>query len=76
MNPEVQRVVEALRKLKGQTENKPKGIPEPSTNADSDDGSGTYAQDNLVDPGIQNQVTGNGGGPVIGRRGRSYKGNC
>lgn len=76
MSTEVQNVVAALKKLKGQYENAPKGIPEPATNADTTDGSGSYAQEDLTDPGIQNKVTGSGGGPIIGRRGRSYKGSC
>lgn len=76
MSPEVKRVVEALNKMRGQHENLPKGIPEPATNADSGDGSGTYVQEDLTDPGILNKVTGNGGGPIMGRRGRSYKGSC
>lgn len=79
MKPEIKGIVEALRKLKagGSSENRPKGIPEPGTNADTAAVEGAYAAEDLGDPGIVNQVTGSGGGPVIGRVTRgSGKGGC
>ena len=57
-------------------DNAPKGLPKPPENADGGNVFGEFEQEGLSDPGIQNRVTGNGGGPVIGsNRQRTTRGN-
>lgn len=76
MKPEIKGIVEALRKMKGgvAADNRPKGVPDPATNADTAAVEGQYQEEGTSDPGIQNMVTGNGGGPIIGRRARGSSG--
>lgn len=76
MKPEIKGIVEALRKLKagGSSDNRPKGVPDPGTNSDTAAVEGAYNAEDLGDPGILNQVTGNGAGPIIGRRTRTSGG--
>ena len=45
--------------------NDPKGLPGSPTN-DDNNLDGNYKQENLIDGGIKNMVTGSGRGPVIG----------
>lgn len=45
--------------------NRPKGIPSAGDNVDNNL-DGNYKQENLIDPGVKNMVTGSGRGPVIG----------
>jgi hypothetical protein len=71
MKPEIERVVKALRKMRGDPDNSPKGVPEPKTNEDSDP---DYNQEGLTDEGIQNEVTGSGSGPEIRSVARLFRG--
>ena len=71
MNKQAHKVAMALRELmkpKGGVvlDNSPKGLPGRVDNSDKGNDPGAFEQEGLSDPGIQNMVTGNGGGPVIG----------
>lgn len=52
----------------GAISNAPKGLPTFKVNEDNTPDA--YRDEGLNDPGIQNMVTGNGAGPVIGGQGR------
>lgn len=77
MSPEIQGIVKALQGLRSgvTSEASPKGLPKPISNSDQPTSEMAYADEGLTDPGIQNPVTGNGGGPVLGRRSRASGGN-
>jgi hypothetical protein len=71
MNPMAIKIAQALKELnRSVQENGPKGLPELPVNSNETQ-DGKYEQDNLVDPGIKNPVTGTGSGPIIGHRGRA-----
>lgn len=67
-SPEAMRIAEALRKMRSgcSADNAPKGLPRQGDNLNSGNEDGTFEQEGLTDPGIQNEVTGSGGGPVLG----------
>lgn len=78
-SPEAIRIADALRKMKtgGSADNRPKGLPSSAENSDSGTEVGTFEQEGLTDPGIQNEVTGNGGGPVMGGgKARATRSGC
>lgn len=80
MNPMAIKIARDLRRLMGNpTANGPKGLPEFGDNADNNL-DGNYKQENLMDPGIRNMVTGSGRGPVIGGYNRAVtrtgQGSC
>ncbi len=84
MSPEASRIVVHLKRMMGKNilPNDPKGLPGSVPNEDNNM-DGNYKQENLIDGGIKNMVTGSGRGPVIGgynrgvaRMGQSSGGNC
>jgi hypothetical protein len=66
---EIKNIVEVLRRFRQGSIGEPKGLPKMVSNSDLSD-EGLFAQESLTEPTIKNQVTGSGGGPVIGSRAR------
>ena len=69
MNEQALKIASVIRSMlrKGKLpDNAPKGLPAFGENTDKGNDVGTFEQEGLIDPGIQNMVTGNGGGPVLG----------
>lgn len=71
MSKEASAIINALKPLMRKTpiSNDPKGLPNFMENADNAL-DGNYRQENLMDEGIRNMVTGSGRGPVLGGAGR------
>jgi hypothetical protein len=67
MNPLAVKIAKSLRQMMTPKPlpNNPKGLPDFGENQDNNL-DGNYKQENLMDPGIRNMVTGSGRGPVIG----------
>ncbi len=68
IDPLAIKIARDLRRMFGNLgvpSNEPKGMPERTDNVDNNLDA-NYKQENLIDPGIKNMVTGSGRGPVIG----------
>jgi len=71
MSPLAIKIARDVHRLVGKPiSNAPKDMPPRTDNVDNNL-DGNYKQENLIDPGIKNMVTGSGRGPVIGGYNRS-----